>query len=301
MIRLCSQVHRGAHSGARRFRQALQGGRADLDARAAVPAGAGLRFGGARSATSRWAAPTRSSTCWWAARLQRDYGQPPQIVATVPLLEGLDGVKKMSKSKGNYIGITEPPEVMFRKVMQVSDDLMWRYYELLTDKSRGRDRRACSETMHPMEAKIALGKLIVADFHSAADAERAAEVFTRVVRRKEVPEDMPAVAAARRRHARTAASAWTSCWPRSGWPESVSDAVRKIKAGAVEINGEKVKDLAIPPAAEMVIQVGKNWRKVTCGAGSVGLPHKIGCSREGLLHPGCFAGEHNAIIVAAHQ
>ena len=67
--------------------------------------------------------------------MQRDYGQPPQIVATVPILEGLDGVNKMSKSLGNYIGITEPPEVMFRKVMQVSDDLMWRYYELLTDRS----------------------------------------------------------------------------------------------------------------------------------------------------------------------
>ena len=92
--------------------------------------------------TSRWAAPTRSSICWWAANCRRDYGQPPQIVATVPLLEGLDGVNKMSKSLGNYIGITEPPEVMFRKVMQVSDELMWRYYELLTDKSLSRNRRA---------------------------------------------------------------------------------------------------------------------------------------------------------------
>src|SRR5256885_13994144 len=99
--------------------------------------------------------------------LQRDYGQPPQIVATVPILEGLDGVNKMSKSLGNYIGITEAPEVMFRKVMQVSDELMFRYYELLTDRSVT-EIAAIRTTMHPMEAKIALGKLIVTDFHSAA-------------------------------------------------------------------------------------------------------------------------------------
>src|SRR5205807_4254967 len=117
--------------------------------------------------------------------LQRDYGQPPQIVATVPILEGLDGVNKMSKSLGNYIGITEAPEVMFRKVMQVSDDLMWRYYELLTDRSIAQIAEMKS-SMHPMEAKTALGKQIVSEFHSAEDAERAAEVFNAVVRRKEV-------------------------------------------------------------------------------------------------------------------
>src|SRR6185295_2492007 len=95
--------------------------------------------------------------------LQRDYGLPPQIVATVPILEGLDGVNKMSKSLGNYIGIAEPPEVMFRKVMQVSDELMWRYYVLLTDKSET-EIAAMRESAHPMESKIALGKLIVSDF-----------------------------------------------------------------------------------------------------------------------------------------
>src|SRR5437868_7661534 len=108
--------------------------------------------------------------------LQRDYGQPPQIVATVPILEGLDGVNKMSKSLGNYIGITEAPEVMFRKIMQVSDDLMWRYYELLTDKSL-EDIASMKASMHPMEAKVALGKSVVGDFHSAEEGERAAEVF----------------------------------------------------------------------------------------------------------------------------
>ena len=118
--------------------------------------------------------------------IQRDYGQPPQIVATTPLLEGMDGVNKMSKSLGNYIGITEPPEVMFRKVMQIGDDLMWRYYELLTDRSIS-EIAALRAGAHPMEAKIALGKSIVTDFHSAEDADRAADVFDSVVRRGKCP------------------------------------------------------------------------------------------------------------------
>src|SRR5215212_155055 len=121
--------------------------------------------------------------------LQKDYGQPPQIVATVPLLEGLDGVEKMSKSKGNYIGITEPPKVMFLKIMSISDTLMWRWYTLLTDKTESQIAEMKAR-LHPMDAKIALGKQIVADFHSPADAEAAAEVFTKVVRRGEVPDDI---------------------------------------------------------------------------------------------------------------
>ncbi|MCU1235179.1 MAG: tyrosyl-tRNA synthetase [Candidatus Solibacter sp.] len=193
--------------------------------------------------------------------LQRDYGQQPQIVAMVPILEGLDGVNKMSKSLGNYIGITEAPEVMFRKVMRVSDDLMWRYYELLTDKSLA-EIAAMKTSMHPMEAKTALGKHIVAEFHSAEDAERAAEVFNAVVRRKEVPGDIETVALP---EGVTAAAGLRvdKLLARVGLTESVTDAVRKIKAGAVEINGEKVRDVALAnPPAELVIQVGKNWRRV---------------------------------------
>ncbi|HLH18858.1 MAG TPA: tyrosine--tRNA ligase [Bryobacteraceae bacterium] len=194
--------------------------------------------------------------------LQRDYGQPPQIVATMPLLEGLDGVNKMSKSLGNYIGITEPPEVMFRKVMQVSDELMWRYYLLLTDASEA-EIAAMQAGMHPMEAKIALAKHIVTDFHSAADAEHAADVFTKVVRHKEVPEDMPVVSLPDG-VTKDGAIRVDKLLAKVGLADSVTDAVRKIKAGAVEINGEKIKDLALAsPPAEMVIQVGKNWRKVT--------------------------------------
>jgi tyrosyl-tRNA synthetase len=194
--------------------------------------------------------------------LQKDFGQAPQIVATTPLLEGLDGVNKMSKSLGNYIGITEPPDVMFRKVMQVSDDLMWRYYLLLTDASVA-EIDEMKTRLHPMEAKIALGKRIVADFHTVEDADRAAEIFTKVVRHKEVPADMP-VAALPEGVTKDGAIRVDKLLAKVGLAESVSDAVRKIKAGAVEINGEKVKDLALSsPPAELVIQVGKHWCKVT--------------------------------------
>jgi tyrosyl-tRNA synthetase len=193
--------------------------------------------------------------------IQRDFGQPPQIVATVPILEGLDGVNKMSKSLGNYIAINEPAEVMFAKVMQVSDELMWRYYLLLTDKSEA-DIARMRTAMHPMEAKIALGKQIVSGYHSAADAERAAEVFNRVVRQKEVPEDIQTVPLPDGL-TKDGALRVDKLLPRIGLADSVSDAVRKIKAGAVEINGGKVRDLALTGLpAELIIQVGKNWRKV---------------------------------------
>ncbi|MDE3164491.1 MAG: tyrosine--tRNA ligase [Acidobacteriota bacterium] len=193
--------------------------------------------------------------------LQRDYGQQPQIVATVPILEGLDGVNKMSKSLGNYIGIAEPPEVMFRKVMQVSDDLMWRYWELLTDRSVEEIARMRA-SLHPMEAKIALGKSVVADFHSAADAESAAETFNSVVRRGEIPTDIPAVSLPGDVHGEGGIRV-DKLLARIGLAASVSDAARKIKAQAVEINGRKHTDIWLPdPPAELLIQVGKLWRKV---------------------------------------
>ena len=201
--------------------------------------------------------------------LQRDYGQLPQIVATTPLLEGLDGEKKMSKSLGNYIGITEPAEVMFRKVMQISDTLMYRYYELLTDVSMtdiaAMQRRVAAGDLHPMTAKAELGRLIVTDFHSAADAARANEEFDRVVRQKEAPAEitlvpMPeGVLGPNGLHVEKLIA-------RVGLAESVSDASRKRKAGAIEINGERVMELVIPApqAGELRIQVGKQWRRVAC-------------------------------------
>ena len=198
--------------------------------------------------------------------LQKDAGQPPQIVAMTPLLEGINGADKMSKSLGNYIGITEPPEVMFRKVMQISDELMWRYYLLLTDKTETeiaamRARVAAGE-LHPMEAKTALGKLIVTDFHSAAEADQAAAVFDSVVRRKETPAEIPTVPLPEG-VTKDSAIRVDKLLARIGLAESVSDGARKIKAGAVEINGSKVHDLALSaPPPELIIQVGKNWRKV---------------------------------------
>jgi tyrosyl-tRNA synthetase len=117
--------------------------------------------------------------------LQRDYGQPPQIVATTPILEGTDGVEKMSKSKGNYIGITEPPEEMFRKVMLIGDELMFRYYELLTDLPMAAidalRTRVASGEVHPRQAKVDLARRIVTDFHSAAAADEAADRFEQVL------------------------------------------------------------------------------------------------------------------------
>jgi tyrosyl-tRNA synthetase len=198
--------------------------------------------------------------------LQSDFGQPPQIVGTTPLLEGIDGINKMSKSLGNYIGITEPPDVMFRKVMQISDELMWRYYLLLTDKTeteiaalRG---RVSDGSLHPMEAKIALGKMIVADYHSSAEADRAAAIFDKVVRRKQAPAEIETVAVPDG-VVKDGAIRVDKLLARIGLAESVSDAARKIKAGAVEINGVKWTALAWTEAApELLIQVGKNWRKV---------------------------------------
>ena len=130
-------------------------------------------------------------------QLQRDYDQPPQIVLTMPLLEGTDGVQKMSKSYGNYIGITEAPQEMFGKVMSISDELMWRYYELLTDvTTREIDelkQDVAKGAAHPMKLKQELGKRIVADFHGHDAAEHAAQDWSRMFQKDETPEDLPLV------------------------------------------------------------------------------------------------------------
>jgi tyrosyl-tRNA synthetase len=199
--------------------------------------------------------------------IQRDYGQPPQIVGTTPLLEGLDGVNKMSKSVGNYVGITEPPETMFAKLMSISDDLMFRYYELLTDMSlpeiaRLRQRISSGE-LHPMQAKIDLARTIVADFHSRADAERAAEEFNRVVRRREVPSDVPTVPLPEGTNT-AAGIRLDKVLARTGLAPSVSEAQRLIKAGAVEVNGSQWTDLTLrtPSGEEWVIRAGRKWKIV---------------------------------------
>jgi tyrosyl-tRNA synthetase len=198
--------------------------------------------------------------------IQKDFGQPPQIVATTPLLEGLDGVNKMSKSLNNYVGITESPEDMFKKLMSISDELMFRYYETLTDLSVPeitlmRQRIQCGD-LHPMEAKMDLARKIISEFHSRAEAECAAEEFNRVVRRGETPSDIETVPLPDGvRHA--AGIRLDKMLARIGLADSVSDATRKIKSGAVEINGRKTTDLVLADATSgLVIQVGKKWRRV---------------------------------------
>jgi tyrosyl-tRNA synthetase len=198
--------------------------------------------------------------------IQKDYGQKPQIVATVPILEGLDGVEKMSKSKQNFIGITEPPKVMFRKIMQISDDLMYRYYELLTDMPLDEIARLKADVAagakNPMELKMELGRRIVADFHSAADAVGALEAFDREVRQGLEPADTetvdvppPVVTDKGIRVDKLLAMI--------GLADSVTDATRKLKAGAVEINGAIHKELLLESAnGTFVIRLGKKWKRV---------------------------------------
>jgi tyrosyl-tRNA synthetase len=187
--------------------------------------------------------------------LQKTYGQAPQIVATVPLLEGLDGVEKMSKSKGNYVGITETPEEMFRKLMSIGDDLMFRYFELLTDKSVAEIdalRRG-----HPKETKMELAKLIIADFHSRAEAERAAAEWVRVVAGGEVPADIETVSIGE------PSLRIDKVLAKAGIAASTSDANRLVKAGSVEVNGQPVKEfIVLPFPGEYVIRAGKKWKKV---------------------------------------
>jgi tyrosyl-tRNA synthetase len=189
--------------------------------------------------------------------LQGIYGQPAQIVATLPLLEGLDGVDKMSKSKNNYIGITEPPKVMFGKVMRVSDEMMWRYYELLTDLSIT-EIQELKRMPSPMEVKLELAARVVRDFHGEAAAKQASDDFNREVRQGQVPDDvkivpMPDVG-------------WRAdkMLAQTGLVESVSEAVRKIKAGAVEIDGVRQTDVHMKPFTGIVtVRAGKKWLKVS--------------------------------------
>jgi tyrosyl-tRNA synthetase len=198
--------------------------------------------------------------------IQHDYGQPRQIVATVPLLEGTDGVEKMSKSKSNYIGITEPPKVMFRKVMGISDALMFRFYELLTDMQMDEIAKlrsgVTSAALSPMQLKLELGRRIVADFHSPGEADAAVEAFDREVRHGLEPADtetvdLPASAQADKgiRLDKLLAAV--------GLAESVTDAGRKIKANAVEVNGQVVKELLLSSATgTLVLRLGKKWKRV---------------------------------------
>lgn len=192
--------------------------------------------------------------------IQRDYGQKPQIVGTTPLLEGLDGVNKMSKSLGNYVGITEPAEEMFKKLMSINDDLMFRYYELLTDKSLADiaqlRRRVTAGELHPMEAKMDLARLIISDFHSSADAARAADEFNRVVRRGEDPTEMPSFAI-------DGAMRLDKLLAHTRLAVSVSEAARKIKEGAVELDRERAAaPQQVVSSGEHTLRLGRKFCRV---------------------------------------
>ena len=187
--------------------------------------------------------------------IQRDFGQAPQIVATMPLLEGTDGVEKMSKSKGNYIGITEPPKVMFRKVMGTSDELMWRYYELLTDKSVA-EIADLKRAQQPMASKQALARTIVADFHGAEAAMQAQSDFDREVRGGQEPTDIETV-----HYPPQAGSNLPKILTGTNMAQSRTDAERLIRAGAVEVDGVKYTDFSLKTTKPVVVRVGKKWKR----------------------------------------
>jgi tyrosyl-tRNA synthetase len=211
--------------------------------------------------------------------LQRSYGQPSQVVLTMPLLEGLDGVQKMSKSFGNYIGITEAPREMFGKVMSISDDLMWRYYELLTDVST-RDieqmqRSVAAGTAHPMALKKELAQRIVADFHSHPAALKAAEEWEAIFQRDQAPESIEHVTigyaeVAAKSSGEEAVIKLDKLLARCGLADSVSDGLRKIKQNAVRIDGhvksEPILHLQLP--ADLTLRVGRLLKRVTITADS---------------------------------
>ena len=190
--------------------------------------------------------------------LQRAYGQKPQIVLTMPLLEGTDGVQKMSKSLGNSIGVFDPPNEMFGKIMSISDDLMWRYYELLSQVSMDElswlKEQAKSGTLNPKNAKINLAKEIVTRYHSSDLAESAIIEFENVFKKKNIPEDIPIIIG-------WGSEPYNICniLKDNKLTDSTSAARRLIQQGSVTVNGEKVEDVnqEFSGDQEYLIKVGK--------------------------------------------
>jgi tyrosyl-tRNA synthetase len=184
--------------------------------------------------------------------LQRGYGQEPQVILTMPLLEGLDGKEKMSKSLGNYVGIAEPPQEIFGKLMSISDELMWRYIDLLSFEPLEKIRAWKSE--HPRDVKARFAKEIVARFHSADAARQAEEDFEKRHRHGETPEEMPEVAL----QAGADGLAIAQVLKQAGLAPSATEAQRMIEQGGVKIDGDKVSDRTLKLGrGTVVIQVGK--------------------------------------------
>ena len=186
--------------------------------------------------------------------LQRLYQQPPQVAIIMPILEGLDGVQKMSKSLGNYIGVQEPANQMFGKLMSVSDVMMWRYYDLLASKSAA-EISALKTDAHPRDAKLGLSREIVARFHGTAAGESAEHDFIAQFREKKLPTELPEV-----KLIAPNGLLIGQVLKEAGLTSSTSDAMRMIKSGAVRIDGERVEDekLKLKVDSNHVYQVGKH-------------------------------------------
>ena len=192
--------------------------------------------------------------------IQREYGLPGQAILTMPILVGLDGSRKMSKSLGNYVGITEPPSEMFGKLMSISDDLMWSYYELLTDRAAKEiaalQKEVAGGKLHPMDAKMRLAEEVITDFHGREAAHKAAEHFQRVFRDRQAPEEAPTV-----RLAKGPTRKLTALLVDLKLATSKAEAERLIKQKAVEINGVTIddsrKEIGLSKPANFLLRAGK--------------------------------------------
>jgi len=199
------------------------------------------------------------------------YSLEPQVVMTTPLLEGLDGIEKMSKSLGNYVGVTEPAGEMFGKLMSVSDELMWRYYLLLTDLTVAEidetKARVGSGALHPKQAKTDLARRIVADFHSAADANAAAAAFeARFARGELVVDELPVVTV----DIAEASVGLPKLLALAGLAASASEATRKIQQGGVRVDREKVTDIKVRVSGPnpVVVEVGRRAVRIVIRHGA---------------------------------
>ena len=198
-------------------------------------------------------------------QLQEAYGQEPQICLTMPILEGLDGVQKMSKSLGNYIGITDAPNDMFGKIMSVSDDLMWRYFELLSFRPMSEIegfQQEIEQGRNPRDVKFLLAEEIITRFHDASAAAAAKQDFIKRFQKGAIPDDLPEVTLT----SEAGEIGIASLLKEAGLTGSTSESFRMIKQGAVKLDGEKVEDkgLKLPKNTTVVAQVGKRkFAKVT--------------------------------------
>jgi tyrosyl-tRNA synthetase len=192
--------------------------------------------------------------------IQREYGQESQVCMTMPILVGLDGQRKMSKSFGNYIGITEAPNEIFGKIMSIPDDLMWSYYELVTDRTPDEiaalRNQVAGGVAHPMDVKMGLAEDVIAGFHGQDAARKAAENFQRIFRDRQAPEQAPV-----KKVAVGAAKKLTALLVELGLVASKNEAIRLIEQGGAEIDGTRVddarKDIDLSTRREFLLRAGK--------------------------------------------